>query len=148
MPGKGHALDRWVVNKVHKTEEQKLARAAAAADTPHDEFEKELCTIIDDAKLPSACAANAHKDIKRILADFRAGNNPFTKLKPHRFCGSCAGGLTKEGNPHRTHEFFCMSRKQVPPLAEETLRKRIFARLRGANSARQYALQVSASSAR
>ena len=95
-------------------------------------LEVELRNIIDESALSDERITNARKDLKRILVEFRSGKSPFVKLNPHSFCASCPGGLSKEGNPHRTHEFFCMSRKQKPSRDEQAVRSKVFSRLRAA----------------
>jgi hypothetical protein len=145
MPGKGHALDKWIVNGVHKAEEQKLARsaaAAAAASPPADELEVDLRAIIDGSQLSADRKDSAKKDMQFILVQFRAGKDPFAALRPHCRCAVCPGGLSKDGNPKKSHPFFCQSRRQKPPSVEQLVRAKFFLRLRAAWSARQHELQV------
>ena len=84
MPAKGKALEKPFSNATHVAESRKQAQLfeAAANAKPKDEFEMELCCIVRAAQLPEGRKGEGVRQLARMCAKLRAGENPLSGLSP------------------------------------------------------------------
>ena len=126
------AWDKPTVNEKYKAERVRLARAAAAASSPADDFEAKLLHRVEQAGLKGDRAELGRQAVKEACAKLRAGDDPLSGLKPPPSCHAC------NTDEHGGHHFLCLRRARQPKGVEKDVKQSLIASLNAEHRARTY----------
>ena len=108
----------------------RLARAAAIASRPADDFEAKLLDRVERAGLKGDRAELGRQAVKEACAKLRAGDDLLSGLRPPPSCHAC------NTDEHGGHHFLCLRRARQPKGAEKDLKQSLMAALSAEHRAR------------